>query len=88
MATSNEEYIKKNKILIVDDDKNTRLHYACALNNLAEVEKQVATRQKLDPENYLGWTPLMMAVKNCNAPVVDYLLASGADATKKNKFSE
>ncbi|XP_044267782.1 ankyrin repeat and SAM domain-containing protein 6-like [Tribolium madens] len=83
---SNEEYIRKNKVVIVDDDKNTKLHYAAALGNLEEIEKIVAKKQKLDPENYLGWTPLMMAVRNSNAKAVDLLLSHGADTTKQNKF--
>jgi ankyrin repeat protein len=84
--TSNEEYIRRNKVVIIDDDKNTRLHYAAALDNVAEIEKIVATKQKLDPENYLGWTPLMMAVRNANPDAINLLLKHGADATKKNKF--
>jgi ankyrin repeat protein len=86
--TSNEEYIRRNKVVIIDDDKNTRLHYAAALDNVAEIEKIVATKQKLDPENYLGWTPLMMAVRNANPDAINLLLKHGADATKKNKFGE
>ncbi|EFA03464.1 ankyrin repeat and SAM domain-containing protein 6 [Tribolium castaneum] len=83
---SNEEFIRKNKVVIVDEDKNTKLHYAAALDNLEELEKIVTKKQKLDPENYLGWTPLMMAVKNSQAKAVDLLLCHGADASKKNNF--
>ncbi|XP_008193696.3 ankyrin repeat and SAM domain-containing protein 6 [Tribolium castaneum] len=83
---SNEEFIRKNKVVVVDDDKNTKLHYAAALGNLEEIEKIVAKKQKLDPENYLGWTPLMMAVRNANAKAVDLLLCHGADTSKKNNF--
>ncbi|KAJ3656151.1 hypothetical protein Zmor_015248 [Zophobas morio] len=84
--SSNEEFIRKNKVVIIDDDKNTKLHYAAALGNLEEIDKIIASKQKLDPENYLGWTPLMMAIRNANALAVDTLLIKGADATKKNKF--
>ena len=75
-------------MVIIDDDKNTKLHYAAALGNLEEIDKIIASKQKLDPENYLGWTPLMMAIRNANALAVDTLLIKGADATKKNKFGE
>ncbi|KAJ3649617.1 hypothetical protein Zmor_021348 [Zophobas morio] len=62
--SSNEEFIRKNKVVIIDDDKNTKLQYAAAL----------------------GWTPLMMAIRNANALAVDTLLLKGADAANKNKF--
>lgn len=85
---SNEEYIRRNKVIIVDDDKNTKLHYAAALGNIEEIDKIVAKKQKLDPENYLGWTPLMMAIRHSNSMAMDILLNNGADASKKNKFGE
>ncbi|KAJ3639269.1 hypothetical protein Zmor_002634 [Zophobas morio] len=79
--SSNEDFIRKNKVVIIDDDKNTTLHYAAALGNLEEIHKIIGSKQKLDPENYLGWTPLMMAVRNVNGLGVNILLLKGADAT-------
>ncbi|KAJ3656179.1 hypothetical protein Zmor_015275 [Zophobas morio] len=79
-------YKKINKTVIIDDDQNTKLHYAAALDNVEEINKIIASRQKLDPENYLGWTPLMMAIRNENASAVDTLLLHGANPIKKNKF--
>ena len=81
-------YKKINKTVIIDDDQNTKLHYAAALDNVEEINKIIASKQKLDPENYLGWTPLMMAIRNENASAVDTLLLHGANPIKKNKFGE
>ncbi|EEZ99926.1 ankyrin repeat and SAM domain-containing protein 6 [Tribolium castaneum] len=83
---SNEAFIRKNKVVTVDEDENTNLHYAAALDNLDKIEKIVAKKQNIDPENALGWTPLMMAVRNSNLKAVGLLLSHGADPRKQNKF--
>lgn len=90
-SVNNEEYIKKNKVVTVDDDQNTLLHYAAALGNYKKVEEELAKGHKKDPENYLGWTPLMMAVRNCQHHVINLLLDHEkyrSDATKTNKYGE
>ncbi|RZC36906.1 Folate carrier and/or Ank 2 domain containing protein, partial [Asbolus verrucosus] len=74
------------EVVCVDDDNNTKLHYAAALGNYEEAQKEIAFGRKLDSENYLGWTPLMMAIRNGNMAIVTLLLERGADATKRNKF--
>ncbi|KAJ8961271.1 hypothetical protein NQ318_008956 [Aromia moschata] len=71
---------------IIDDDKNTKLHYYAALGEEEKLVKQLETVQKVDVENYLGWTPLMMACKNGHLNVVNLLLHHRADASKKNRF--
>ncbi|CAH0555234.1 unnamed protein product [Brassicogethes aeneus] len=76
----------KNKVEIIDDDKNTKLHYGCVLGNKERVLKELEKCLKVDIENYLGWTPLMMACRNGHLEIVKLLLDKKADATKKNKF--
>ncbi|CAG9860799.1 unnamed protein product [Phyllotreta striolata] len=69
-----------------DDAKNTVLHYAAAKGDLRCFSGDLK-KIKLDVENFLGWTPLMMACKNGHVNVVKTLLSLGADATKCNKYS-
>lgn len=71
-----------------DDDRNTDLHYAAANGNLDKVINELSLGQKIDAENYLGWTPLMMAVRRGHWNVVQYLLEHRADATRKNFFGK
>lgn len=72
----------------IDDDRNRRIHVAAAHGDKDSVMKEIEKGAKVDVENYLGWTPLMMAVRNGHSEVVTFLLEHKADATKKNKFGE
>ncbi|XP_060517524.1 ankyrin repeat domain-containing protein 1-like [Cylas formicarius] len=73
--------------ILVDDDKNTALHYAAANG---EDESVVSYLEKQSPvadvENYLGWTPLMMACRRGHLATAKILLDYKADASRKNKF--
>lgn len=71
-----------------DEDKNTDLHYAAAHNNIDEVKELLEKTYKIDSENCLGWTPLMMAARNGNLEIVKLLIDYKADATKKNAYGE
>lgn len=73
---------------IVDNDKNTQLHYYAAHGNIDEFKKAYTKDQKIDVENYLGWTPLMMACHNGHLEMVKLLLEFNADASKSNKFGK
>lgn len=70
----------------VDDDKNTDLHYAAALGNEVEVLELIEDGHDVDPVNYLGWTPLLMATRNGHLKAVQYLIEFRADSTKQNLF--
>lgn len=80
--------LKRVSAIIIDDDKNTKLHYSAAAGKEEELLKDLENEQKVDVENYLGWTPLMMGCRNGHINVVQLLLKCGADATKKNKYGE
>ncbi|KAJ8968709.1 hypothetical protein NQ314_002164 [Rhamnusium bicolor] len=85
--TANQAIVTSIKVSkIIDDDKNTSLHHSAALGREEDVKKDLETEPKIDVENYLGWTPLMMACKNGHLNIVKLLLEHRADATKKNKF--
>lgn len=80
---------KYKRVLLVDDDKNTKTHYAAAFGNMEELSLELEENlSKIDVENYLGWTPLMMACRNGQSEIVRFLLEKNADATKKNKFGK
>ncbi|XP_018567205.1 ankyrin-1-like [Anoplophora glabripennis] len=85
--TENNETTPVKKVVptIIDDDKNTKLHYSAAVGK-EELLKDLESEQKIDTENYLGWTPLMMACRNGHLNAVELLLNHRADATKKNKY--
>lgn len=72
----------------VDDDRNRNIHIAAARGDEALVKKEIQRGAKVDIENYLGWTPLMMAVRNGHYKVTSLLLQHRADATRKNKFGK
>ncbi|KAL1494274.1 hypothetical protein ABEB36_009898 [Hypothenemus hampei] len=72
---------------LIDNDRNTKLHYAAAANELANVRLYLEKEgHVVDPENYLGWTPLMMACRKGHLETVKYLLDHRANATKLNKY--
>ncbi|XP_056630827.1 26S proteasome non-ATPase regulatory subunit 10-like [Diorhabda sublineata] len=70
---------------LIDDDKNTILHYAAARGKDEEFKKCIKF-EELNMENYLGWTPLMMACRNKQVKTVKLLLQLGGDVTRINKF--
>ncbi|KAF5306367.1 hypothetical protein FQR65_LT07391 [Abscondita terminalis] len=70
----------------VDEDKNTNLHYAAARGDLESVTKEIENNHEIDPVNYLGWTPLMMATRYGHIDVIKYLLEKHADSTRMNLF--
>lgn len=72
----------------IDDDRNRPIHVAAAGGDENWVCKELNRGAKVDVENYLGWTPLMMATRNGHLKVATLLLQYKADATKKNKFGE
>lgn len=71
-----------------DDDRNTDLHYAAANGNVNAVFDELSVGQNIDAGNYLGWTPLMMAVRKGHCEVAKVLLNHRADATRKNHFGK
>lgn len=72
----------------IDDDRNRPLHLAAASGDEKWLERELLRGAKIDVENYLGWTPLMMATRNGHYNVAAVLLNTRADATRKNKFGE
>ncbi|XP_074031136.1 nuclear factor NF-kappa-B p105 subunit [Leptinotarsa decemlineata] len=72
--------------LLTDDDHNTELHYAAANGRDGAITKELLKKHTIDAENYLGWTPLMMACRNGHLSTVQLLLKLSADASKKNKY--
>ncbi|XP_017783330.1 PREDICTED: ankyrin repeat and SAM domain-containing protein 6-like [Nicrophorus vespilloides] len=81
-----EKTLAENPKTTFDDDKNSELHFASSKGDLDAVTEGVEKGQKIDLENFAGWTPLMMATRNGHVEVVRYLLSKRADATKKNRF--
>lgn len=89
MTENNETTpLKKVSAVIIDDDKNIKLHYSAAAGDEEELLKDLENEPKIDIENYLGWTPLMMACRNGHLNIVQLLLNHRADATKKNKYGK
>lgn len=78
----------KLNVKIIDNDKNTQLHYYGARGLTDRVSRDLVDRQKIDIENYLGWTSLMMACKNGYIEMVNTLLDLGADPSRKNRFGK
>lgn len=73
--------------VFIDEDKNTQLHYVAAQGNMEEVKKEIEENgHEVDPVNYLGWTPLIMATRYGHKAVVEYLVEKRADSTRKNRF--
>lgn len=70
----------------LDEDKNTTLHYCAAVGDKNGVMSELENGQKIDPENYLGWTPLMMAARNGQNEIVKVLLENRADSSRCNHF--
>ncbi|XP_072376895.1 uncharacterized protein [Diabrotica undecimpunctata] len=70
---------------LIDDDKNTCLHHSAA-RGIDEDFKKGIKYEDLNLQNYLGWTPLMMACRNKHVNTVKVILDLGGDATKNNKF--
>lgn len=87
-VSSSTSAVTKLNLKIIDDDKNTQLHYYAACGYMDRISRNLIDRQKIDIENYLGWTALMMACKNGHLDTVKLLLELGADPSRKNRFSK
>lgn len=71
----------------IDDDKNTKLHYSAAKNDVDAIVDYLENESSIvDPENYLKWTPLMMACRHGHFESVKVLLSYRANATLRNKM--
>lgn len=81
-----ENHESTKSLTIIDDDKNTELHYAAASGDVDAVMNLLTNCSKIDLENYLGWTPMMMACRNGHVNIVKLLLEHRGDTTRKNKF--
>ncbi|GJQ69778.1 hypothetical protein Trydic_g22337 [Trypoxylus dichotomus] len=67
-------------------DTDVKLHYAAAFNEIDNVKELLESGCKIDAENSLGWTPLMMAARNGHFDMVKFLIENKADATRKNAY--
>lgn len=85
LSLTNERKLNNN---VVDNDKNTEFHYLAACGQTDKISRDLVVRQRIDIENYLGWTALMMACKNGYLETVKLLLDMGSDPSKKNKFGK
>lgn len=73
----------------VSMDKNTNLHFSSATGIIDQMKEDLKDKnQKIDAENFMGWTPLMFAVRNGQIEATKLLLEKGADVTKKNNMGE
>lgn len=70
----------------LDEEKNTALHYAATQGDEIEVQNLIDKKHKIDPENFLGWTPLMVAAKNGHLEIINILLNNHADSSRTNKY--
>ena len=67
----------------------TPLMYAAGSNTRAVVTALLAAGADVNAASDAGWTPLMYAARNTNAPeVVQTLLAAGADAAVRNESGQ
>ncbi|ENN74797.1 ankyrin-2 [Dendroctonus ponderosae] len=85
--TNYRPQVSYNHPKLIDNDQNTKLHIAAASNQVALIEKYI--RQEfhfVDPQNYLGWTPLMMACRKGHFDSVRCLILHRANATLVNAF--
>lgn len=72
---------------LIDDDRNTKLHYVAAQNDVDGIKAYLRNEsQVIDPQNYMGWTPLMMACRRGHFEAVKCLLVHRANATIVNNF--
>lgn len=60
-------------------DESNVLHFAAQLGHVSLVQEFIAQGVDVNERNSNGWTPLMFAASNDQAPVVRVLLAHGAD---------
>jgi ankyrin repeat protein len=65
--------------------RTCELHTAAARGELAAVKEAISRGPSVDEPDGIGWTPLMWATLGEHRPVVEYLLARGADPTVGNK---
>jgi len=74
---------------LIDDDRNTKLHYVAAQNDVDGIKAYLRNEsQVIDPQNYMGWTPLMMACRRGHFEAVKCLLVHRANATIVNNFGK
>ncbi|XP_050309806.1 uncharacterized protein LOC126745830 [Anthonomus grandis grandis] len=72
---------------LIDNDRNTQLHYLAAKNDVTGITNYLNNESPVvDPENYFGWTPLMMACRKGHFEAMKVLLRFKANATKQNKY--
>ena len=72
----------------VDELGNTFVHKAAATGNHVELAAALAKGVKADLENFMGWTPLMMATRNGHLKIVEMLIGNKVDASKKNMYGK
>ncbi|KAK4182168.1 hypothetical protein QBC35DRAFT_193930 [Podospora australis] len=60
------------------------LHLACALSNLPLVKSLISSGHPLDKPNWIGDTPLMVALSHEHFACASALIEAGADQTKTN----
>ncbi|CAK7307259.1 Ankyrin repeat domain-containing protein 7 [Vulpes lagopus] len=65
---------------LADLDGNTALHYTICGQSVSLVEKFLEHKANLEDQNNVdGYTPLLLAIMENNAKMVQYLLKRGAD---------
>ncbi|XP_057589722.1 ankyrin repeat domain-containing protein 7 [Hippopotamus amphibius kiboko] len=71
---------------LVDLDGNTALHYAACHQSVSLVAKLLEHKANLEAQNKIdGYTPLLLAITENNAEMVEFHLKSGADVNVSDK---
>lgn len=78
----------KLKKLEVDGDGDTSLHFAAKSGNIRLITTYVTIGVDVNITNHYGWSPLMLAVKNCQLKSIKTLVYLGANLTQRDNYGK